>query len=87
MHHEFIAEYQSNKEYITSTLVGNGIPYGDTAVSRTVALPAAIAIKMILRKQIELSGVHIPIIPDIYNPILNELREMGIKFDEKSVIL
>ena len=87
MHHEFIAEYPSKKEYITSTLVNYGIPYGDSAVSRTVALPAAIAVKMILHKQIELSGVHIPIIPDIYNPLLDDLREMGIKFKEKKETL
>jgi saccharopine dehydrogenase (NADP+, L-glutamate forming)/spermidine synthase len=83
MHHEFIAKYPSKKEYITSTLVNYGIPYGASAVSRTVALPAAIAVKMILHKQIELSGVHIPIIPDIYNPLLDDLREMGIRFKEK----
>lgn len=83
MHHEFIAQYPSKKEYITSTLVDYGIPGGDSAVSRTVALPAAIAVKMILHGEIDLTGVHIPVIPEIYNPILDELEEMGIKFDEK----
>jgi saccharopine dehydrogenase-like NADP-dependent oxidoreductase len=83
MHHEFFAEYPSKKEYITSTLVEFGIPYGDSAISRTVALPAAIAVKMIILGQIDLIGVHIPVIPDIYNPILDELRETGIKFSEK----
>jgi len=87
MHHEFIAEYPSKKDYITSTLVGYGTPYGDSAISRTVALPAAIAVKMILHKQIDLTGVHIPVIQDIYNPILDELRENGIKFDEKSSVI
>jgi saccharopine dehydrogenase (NADP+, L-glutamate forming) len=84
MHHEFIAEYPSKKEYVTSTLVDYGIPDGDTSVARTVALPAAIAVKMILKKEINMTGVHIPVIPEIYNPILDELEEMGIKFDEKT---
>jgi saccharopine dehydrogenase-like NADP-dependent oxidoreductase len=84
MHHEFIAEYSSKKEYVTSTLVDYGIPDGDTSVARTVALPAAIAVKMILQKKIIMTGVHIPVIPAIYNPILDELEEMGIKFDEKT---
>ncbi len=82
MHHEFIVEYPSKKENITSTLVNYGNPYGDSAISRTVALPAAIAVKMILHGLIDISGVHIPVIPDIYNPILDDLREMGIKFKE-----
>jgi saccharopine dehydrogenase-like NADP-dependent oxidoreductase len=86
MHHEFVAQYPSKNEYITSTLVNYGNPYGDSAVSKTVALPAAIAVKLILNEQIDAKGVHIPVIPNIYNPILNELKEMGIKFNEKSVV-
>lgn len=87
MHHEFIAEYPSKKEYVTSTLIDYGIPDGDTSVARTVALPAAIAVKMILKKEINMTGVHIPVIPEIYNPILDELEDMGIKFEEKTEIL
>ncbi len=87
MHHEFIAEYSSKKEYITSTLVEFGIPNGDSAISRTVALPAAIAVKMILNNKIKLTGVHIPVTPEIYNPILDELEGIGIKFTEKSKVL
>lgn len=87
MHHEFVAEYPSKKEYITSTLVDYGIPNGDSSVSRTVALPAAIAVKMILEEKIDNTGVHIPVIPEIYNPILDELEEMDIIFHEKTEIL
>jgi saccharopine dehydrogenase-like NADP-dependent oxidoreductase len=87
MHHEFITAYPSKKEYVTSTLVDYGIPDGDTSVARTVALPAAIAVKMILQHDITLTGVHIPVIPEIYNPILDELEDLGIKFEEKSAPL
>lgn len=82
MHHEFIADFPSKKEYITSTLLEHGIPNGDSAVARTVALPAAIAVKMIINKKIKSRGVKIPVEPSIYNPILNELEEIGIKFKE-----
>lgn len=84
MHHEFIVKYPSKEEYITSTLVDYGIPNKDSAVSRTVALPAAIAVKMILHSEIDLTGVHIPVVPEIYDPILDELEGIGIKFNEKS---
>ncbi len=87
MHHEFIAEYPSKKEYITSTLIDYGIPDGDTSVARTVALPAAIAVKMILNKQITLTGIHIPVVPEIYNPILDELEELGVIFKEKKKLI
>jgi saccharopine dehydrogenase-like NADP-dependent oxidoreductase len=84
MHHEFIAEYPSKKEYVTSTLIDYGLPDGDTSVARTVALPAALAVKMILDKRITLTGVHIPVIPEIYNPLLDELEKLGVKFTEKT---
>lgn len=84
MHHEFIAEYPDKKEYITSTLLDFGIPNGDSSISRTVALPAAIAVRMILENKIDIKGVHIPVKPEIYNPILDELEEINIKFKEKS---
>jgi len=84
MHHEFIAKYPSKKEYITSTLVDYGIPGADTSVARTVSLPAAIAVKLILNNKIKLTGVQIPVIPELYNPILDELEVMGIKFTEKT---
>jgi saccharopine dehydrogenase-like NADP-dependent oxidoreductase len=83
MHHEFIVEYPQKKEYITSTLLDYGIPNGDSSVARTVAFPAAIAVKMILENKIELNGIYIPVIPEIYNPILNELEGMNICFSEQ----
>ena len=87
MHHEFIGEYDTKKEYVTSTLVDYGIPGKDSAIARTVSIPAAIAVKMILEKKIDITGVHIPVIPEIYNPILNELEEMDISFTEETKIL
>ncbi len=84
MHHEFLAEYPDKKQKITSTLIDYGIPNGDSSMSRTVALPVAIASKMILDEKIALTGVHRPIIPEIYEPILQELEKLDIKMDEKT---
>ena len=83
MHHEFIAEYNSKKEYITSTLVNHGEIGGDSAIARTVSLPAAIAVKLIAYDKINIKGVRIPVDPIIYEPILSELEKMDIKFVEK----
>ncbi len=82
MHHDFIAKYPDRLERITSTLVDYGIPNGDSSMSRTVALPVAIASRMILEGRIDLTGVHRPILPEIYNPILDELVKLGISLDE-----
>jgi saccharopine dehydrogenase (NADP+, L-glutamate forming)/spermidine synthase len=84
MHHEFLVQYPDKKQKVTSTLVDYGIPNGDSSMSRTVALPVAIASKMILDGEITLTGVHRPIIPEIYEPILKELESLDIKMDEKT---
>ncbi len=87
-HHEFIAEYPNgNKEQISATLVDTGIPYGDTSMARTVSLPVAIATRLIAEGKIRLSGVHIPVLPEIYEPVLAELEKMDIKFTERHVWL
>jgi len=85
-HHEFIVNYDSGrKEKITSTMIDTGIPGGDSAMARTVSLPAAIATKMILEGKIKLTGVHIPVMPEIYEPVLNALEKMNIKLMERKI--
>ncbi len=87
MNHEFIAEYPDRKEHITSTFLDFGILGGDTSIARTVSLPAAIAVRMVLEGKITKPGVHIPVSPDIYNPILDELSNIGINFKEVTTTL
>ncbi len=78
MHHEFVAEYPDRKEEITSTMIDFGIPGGDSSMSRTVGLPAAIASRMVLEGKITRKGVLVPVTPDIYEPVLAELEYMDI---------
>jgi saccharopine dehydrogenase (NADP+, L-glutamate forming) len=83
MHHEFIADFSDYTERITSTMIDYGIPNGDSSMSRTVALPAAIASRMILEGEMNLIGVHRPILPELYQPILRELEKMDISLEER----
>jgi len=52
-----------------------------------VGLPAAIAAKLILLGKIDLVGVQVPVVPQIYGPVLAELAQMGVKFTEKTEVL
>jgi saccharopine dehydrogenase-like NADP-dependent oxidoreductase len=84
MHHEFIAQYSNRKEKTTSTLIDYGIPHGDSSMSRAVSLPAAIATRLILEGSIKLTGVYRPTLPELYNPILDELEGFGIVMKERT---
>jgi saccharopine dehydrogenase-like NADP-dependent oxidoreductase len=76
---ELVAEYPDGTEQlITSTFVDHGQPNGDSSMARTVSLPAAIAVKLILNGSMPVTGVKIPIEPGIYEPVLDELAEMGL---------
>jgi len=87
MHHDITAKYPGRKERIRSTLIDYGIPHGDSSMSRTVTLPVAIASRMILEGKIRLTGVLRPTLPQIYEPILNELTALGITFVEQTTRL
>jgi len=83
LQHDFIAEYpKGKKEHITSLMIDYGIPNGETAMARTVSLPAAIATKLILEEKIKIKGVRIPVFAEIYKPVLAELESMNIKMVE-----
>jgi len=84
LQHIFLASYPNGKrEVIKSSMLDFGSPSTSTSIARTVALPAAIAIKMILEKKIKLSGVYRPVVPEIYNPVLDELKTLGIEMKEE----
>jgi saccharopine dehydrogenase (NADP+, L-glutamate forming) len=84
LQHIFLSSYPGGKrEVIKSSILDFGSPSTNTSIARTVALPAAIAVKMILEGKIELKGVYRPVVPEIYNPVLTELGKMGIKMKEE----
>jgi hypothetical protein len=56
-------------------------------MARTVSLPAAIATRMILDGEIDLTGVQIPVLPEIYEPVLEELEQLDIVCVEKATVL
>jgi saccharopine dehydrogenase-like NADP-dependent oxidoreductase len=63
--------------------VAVGQRWGDSAMARTVSLPAAIATRLVLEGAIEAVGVQIPNLPEIYAPVLDELAEKGVALEER----
>jgi saccharopine dehydrogenase-like NADP-dependent oxidoreductase len=70
---------------VRSSLVVKGEDSLYTAMAKTVGLPLGIAAILILEGKIGLKGLHIPILPVIYEPVLKELAQQGIRFEEEII--
>ena len=84
MWHKFVYRKESDGELFrkTSSLVVTGENADKTAMAKTVGLPLAVAAKLVLTGQLNLKGMYIPTIPEIYDPILAELEDFEITFQE-----
>lgn len=86
MWHKFIYLKNGKLHERQSSMVVKGEDQTHTAMAKTVGIPVGIATKMILTGAIDEPGVHIPIKKTIYEPILSELVNYGIVFNEKEII-
>ena len=86
LQHRFVIQFPDRREVRTSTLVELGTESGETAMSRTVAIPVAIAARLVLEGKFSKPGLSIPTIPELYLPILNELaQDFNIAYVERLV--
>jgi saccharopine dehydrogenase-like NADP-dependent oxidoreductase len=83
MLHEFEYEINGLQKYLQSSLIVKGEDNLQTAMAKTVGLPLGIAAKLILNGELTLTGLYIPTIKQIYEPVLKELELQGIAFIEK----
>ncbi|MEO5649533.1 MAG: saccharopine dehydrogenase C-terminal domain-containing protein [Ginsengibacter sp.] len=82
MLHEIEYAIENENKQTRSCLIVAGQDRLHTAMAKTVGLPLGIAAKLILQNKIQLSGLHIPVVPEIYEPVLEELKLNGIQFNE-----
>lgn len=83
MLHEIEYELEEKKYKATSSFVLKGENDHHTAMAKTVGLPLGIAAKLILNGALQMTGLHIPIVPEIYEPVMKELKQFGIEFREE----
>jgi saccharopine dehydrogenase-like NADP-dependent oxidoreductase len=85
MYHKFGYELNGQKQQIDSKMVCLGEDQTYTAMAKTVGLPVAMATLLILNGKIKTPGVQLPIREEVYLPILKELEEYGVVFNEQIV--
>ncbi|HNB80981.1 MAG TPA: saccharopine dehydrogenase C-terminal domain-containing protein, partial [Chitinophagaceae bacterium] len=83
MHHEFEYARKNIQTRLSSSLIVKGENKTYTAMAKTVGLPMAIFARLLLTGKIKnLLGVQIPIMKEVYKPVLKELGTYGIEFTE-----
>ncbi len=87
MQHEFEYELEGKKNLLTSTMVLKGENARDTAMSKLVGVPLGIFVKLVMLGKIKSKGVNIPVMKEVYEPVLQELIDFGVEFIEKNEIL
>jgi len=85
MKHELEYSVNDVPATVNSSLIVKGENSLHTAMAKTVGLPLGIATKLILNGTITTTGLHIPIVKEIYEPVLKELEQYNIKFNEASI--
>ncbi len=55
-----------------------------TAMAKTVGMPIALAVEMLLKNELRLSGVIKPTHPSIYKPVVEKLAQYGIMFHHQT---
>jgi len=83
MLHEFEYELNGQQKSLQSSLIVKGEDSLQTGMAKTVGLPLGIAAKLILNGDLKLTGLYIPTIKQIYEPVLKQLEIEGIQFVEK----
>jgi saccharopine dehydrogenase-like NADP-dependent oxidoreductase len=86
MQHRFeYIDVQCKPHTRIASLVVEGESKEVTAMAKTVGLPLAIAVKLVATEKVHIPGVSVPVIPELYEPILNELSKLGIIFKEEEI--
>lgn len=70
-----------------SAMVALGDDRVRTAMAKTVGLTTGIGAKLVLTGEIDRPGVVIPTHPNVYRPVLGELRDRGIRFIEEEPVV
>ncbi len=85
MWHRFRYEVKGISKEIQAYLTATGDNEINTAMAKTVGLPLAISTKLLMQGKIKSRGVVIPVVKEIYDPVLKELGELGIRLMEVEI--
>lgn len=84
MQHQIDYELDGKTYRDISNLSMKGADATDTAMARLVGLPMGIFTRLISEGKIKSTGVHIPTMREVYEPVLAEMKEYGLEFNHET---
>ena len=87
MQHEFEYDLKGKKHLTESTLILKGDNEMETAMSKLVGLPMGIFVRLVMEEKITSTGVNIPVMKEVYEPVLEELQQFGVTFKERTRVV
>ena len=86
LHVDILAEYPDGSlKRELATMRVEGIPGGESAMSRAVSLPAAVAAKLVLEGKIQATGAKMPpTLPELAKPVMDEMARFGFEFERRT---
>lgn len=87
MQHQFVYTKNGQRKKLLASLVLKGEDTERTAMAKLVGMPIGIFVQQIMLGNIQTVGVHIPVIKEIYDPVLRELMKHGVSFHEEEIML
>jgi saccharopine dehydrogenase-like NADP-dependent oxidoreductase len=83
MWHRIFYRLEGETYRLESSMVCKGKTAQNTAMAFTVGLPVAMATRLVAKGLVQDRGVLMPLKNEVYGPILKELADWGIRFDER----
>ncbi|MEM9258178.1 MAG: saccharopine dehydrogenase C-terminal domain-containing protein [Bacteroidota bacterium] len=87
MQHQIDYELEGKQYRDISNLTMTGNNAEDTAMARLVGLPMGIFTRLISEGRIQATGVHIPTMREVYEPVLEEMKQYGMIFTHETIAL
>ncbi len=87
MQHQIDYRIDGKDKRDISNLVMKGRNAQDTAMARLVGLPLGIFVRLMTQDKIKATGVHIPTMREVYEPVLEEMQKYGLEFTHHTVDL
>lgn len=88
MEHYLSYEFREEHYEFRARLISRGDHLKEGALAKAIGLTCGVAAKSFLLGSISAKGLHTPVIREVYDPILNELSDLGVAFhvEEKKLV-